>query len=65
MKHAKDCSCDYSYICDACQALIDKEIEKEQRRERADLQEQRFEWMAACLKLIAEKLNVELPEEPS
>lgn len=51
------CSCDYSYTCPECQAKMDAENALDYARE---LQE----YVSECLKLIADKLGIELPPPP-
>ena len=51
------CECDYSYICRECQTKIDIE-------NRLDFERERMEWVVEAIKKLAEKLGVELDEEP-
>lgn len=57
MTDRNGCECDYSYICHQCQLRIDAENQAQYLEELRD-------WTTASIKLIAEKLNVEIPEPP-
>ena len=52
-----ECSCDYRYTCNSCQARIDAENSLDYANELRD-------WTAESLKVIAKALNITLPEEP-
>ena len=56
-KEYYDCKCDYSYTCDACQA-IRKQFAKDAYEEKMR------DWIAESILLIADRLNIELPEKP-
>lgn len=58
------CACDYSYICPMHQRIFDEEIEKDKLQKHVEKQDRQLEWITASIKAIAEKLNIELPEEP-
>lgn len=51
------CDCEYSYTCGECQARYDAQNALDYANELRN-------WTVECLKLIAEKLDVKLPEEP-
>lgn len=53
----RDCGCDYSYTCEACQTKIDVENQKQYNEEVK-------EWMLACMIEISKALNITLPEPP-
>lgn len=52
-----ECSCDYSYTCNVCQAKIDIENAMDYTNEIHD-------WTVESIRLIAKALNVEIPSPP-
>lgn len=57
MAHADNCTCDYSYTCAACQALIDAENQKDYLAEWV-------EWIKVVAPQMAQALGVKLPPFP-
>lgn len=51
------CTCNESYTCNEHQQAIDQ-------ANQLQYQQEQLEWIAASLKLIAVKLDIELPKEP-
>jgi hypothetical protein len=52
------CECDYSYICHECQLRIDI-------RNQEEYNDELKQWTVEAIRLIAQKLNIEIPDPPA